>query len=94
MILLEALCLGIPIVARRTGGVPEVICDGLNGILVDSDQPRALAEACSRLLDDVQLRARLGASGPASVREKFTAEQNAAGVVKLYRSLLEKKQAV
>jgi glycosyltransferase involved in cell wall biosynthesis len=87
MVLLEALHLGVPVVGRRGGGLPEVIEDGVNGILLSSNEPAELTEACLRLLEDKGLRARLAAAGIASVAERFTAARNAAEVVELYRSL-------
>lgn len=87
MVLLEALHLGVPVVARRVGGLPEVIQDGVHGVLVLSDEPAEIAQACLRLLEDEGLRARLAAAGIASVAERFTAARNAAEVVELYRSL-------
>jgi glycosyltransferase involved in cell wall biosynthesis len=87
MVLLETLCLGVPVVGRRVGGLPEVIQDGVNGVLVLWDEPAETAQACLCLLEDEGLRARLAAAGIASVAERFTAARNAAEVTELYRSL-------
>jgi glycosyltransferase involved in cell wall biosynthesis len=62
----EALACGTPVIASNTGGLPEVVRDGENGLLIPPDDPAALAAALGRLADPV-LRARLGAAGPASV---------------------------
>jgi glycosyltransferase involved in cell wall biosynthesis len=66
--LLEAMAAGKPVVATQVGGMPEVICDGENGLLVATEDPGALAEALSRLASDAQLRARLGAAARQSFR--------------------------
>jgi glycosyltransferase involved in cell wall biosynthesis len=87
MALLEALHLQIAVVARRVGGVAEVIQDGMSGLLVDSAEPRALADACVRLLEDSNLRRRLAWSGQSRVAERFSAERTAADVADLYRSM-------
>jgi glycosyltransferase involved in cell wall biosynthesis len=62
----EALACGRPVVASAVGGLPELVRDGENGLLVAPGDPAALAAAVDRLADD-RLRARLGSAGPASV---------------------------
>lgn len=62
----EALACGIPVVAASVGGLRDVVHDGENGLLIPPDDPAALAAALRRL-GDADLRARLGAAGPASV---------------------------
>jgi len=58
--LLEALSSGRPVVASAIAGIPEVVTDGVNGLLVPEKDVAALARALSELRDDVELRARLG----------------------------------
>jgi glycosyltransferase involved in cell wall biosynthesis len=58
--LLEAMAAGVAPVATRVGGIPEVITDGRDGLLVDPGDPDALAAALGRLLDDAALRETLG----------------------------------
>lgn len=62
----EALACGRPVVASNVGGLPEVVKDGENGLLVSPDDPAALRDAIERLGDD-RLRERLGSAGPSSV---------------------------
>jgi glycosyltransferase involved in cell wall biosynthesis len=87
MVLLEALHLGVPVVARRVGGIPEVIQDGINGTLVDSGDSAALAEACLDILSDEPRRRRLALAGVNSIAEKFTAKHAATEVARLYQAL-------
>ncbi|MEQ9640645.1 MAG: glycosyltransferase family 4 protein [Alphaproteobacteria bacterium] len=68
MALLEAQASGLPVVAGRQRGVPDVVGDGIGGRLVPPDDPSALAEAVRALLDDDGVRARLGAGAAAHVR--------------------------
>jgi len=67
----ESLLQGRPVVATRIGGLPEVVRDGETGLLVPADDPRALADAVIRLLEDPQLAAALGAAGRADARARF-----------------------
>jgi glycosyltransferase involved in cell wall biosynthesis len=87
MALLETLYLGVPVVARPVGGVTEVIQDGVNGVLVDSAEPSALAKECLHVLADEERRKRLAQAGTRVIAEKFAVEQTAAEVAQLYRSL-------
>ena len=64
---LEALAVGCPVIAAAVGGVPEVVRDGENGLLVAPGDPEALAEAIARFFGDRELRERLSASAPGSV---------------------------
>ena len=63
----EALAVGCPVLATRVGGVPEVVRDGENGLLVTPRDAAALASAIERLFADPALRATLAAAAPASV---------------------------
>jgi L-malate glycosyltransferase len=92
MALLEALYLGVPIVARPVGGIAEVIQNGVSGVFVDSSDPRALAEACVNVLRDADGRKRMAEAGIRLVSTKFTAASNAAEVARLYRLLLDPPQ--
>jgi glycosyltransferase involved in cell wall biosynthesis len=65
VVLLEAMRLGLPIIATRVGGIPEVVEDEVQGLLIPPSDPRSLFDAIARLLDDDALRKRLGEAGPA-----------------------------
>lgn len=60
LVALEAMAVGTPVVASRVGGLPELVDDGVTGILVPPSSPDALAGAVQRLLLDADLRSRLG----------------------------------
>ncbi len=68
----EAMALGKPVVATSVAGNPELVEDGVSGILVAPRDVRMLAAAISRLLRDTELAARLAAAGQARVREHFS----------------------
>jgi glycosyltransferase involved in cell wall biosynthesis len=92
MVLLEAMALQLPVVARRVGGIPEIVQDGVTGRLVDSADPIAIAKACIEVLADPALGKSLGKAARESVWRNHSAEQNARQVVHLYRSLLGYEQ--
>ena len=62
LVALEAQALGTPVVASAVGGLTEIIADGQTGFLVPERQSQAFADAIARLLDDPELRARMGAA--------------------------------
>lgn len=74
MALIEAMAAGLPVVASGVGGIPEVVEHGVHGLLVDPDDPVALAEALSILGGDPSLRARMGSAGRNRVRARFSGE--------------------
>jgi glycosyltransferase involved in cell wall biosynthesis len=69
----EALTMGTPVVATRVGGVPEIVRDGENGLLVEPGDDAGFADALERILRDDELRARLGDAAPQSVA-RFSAD--------------------
>lgn len=87
MALLEALYVGVPVVARRVGGIPEIIQDGITGLLVDSGDPQPLAAACLSLAQNGELRKRLAQASPLHVAQNFSADWTAAKMTELYRSV-------
>jgi glycosyltransferase involved in cell wall biosynthesis len=73
--LLDAMACSRPIVATTAGGIPEVVEDGVNGLLVPPRDARALADAIIRALRDASLRQRFGTAGLARVKARFTVER-------------------
>jgi glycosyltransferase involved in cell wall biosynthesis len=73
--LLDAMACSRPIVATTAGGIPEVVEDGVNGLLVPPRDARALADAIIRALRDPSLRQRFGTAGLARVKARFTVER-------------------
>jgi len=67
-VLVEALAVGTPVISTDTGGVPEIVRDGENGLLVPPGDPDALAAAVRRYFGDEQLRQRLREAAPRSVK--------------------------
>jgi colanic acid/amylovoran biosynthesis glycosyltransferase len=73
-VIMEAMACGAPVVSTRIAGVPEMIRDGEDGLLVAPRDPAALAGAMEKLLRDQALAARIGAQGRATAEEKFSIE--------------------
>jgi len=84
--LLEAMDVGLPIIATAHGGPLDVVVDGTTGILVPP-APKPLAAAIARLVDDPDLRARLGEAGYRRARARFTQERTLQGVLAVYRRI-------
>jgi glycosyltransferase involved in cell wall biosynthesis len=84
---LEAMAAGVAVVATRVGGVPELVVDGETGLIVEPEDPAALAEALDSLVADPARRRELGRRGRARVLDEFTPERMAHRTVALYRDL-------
>lgn len=89
---LEASAAGVPVVATAVGGNAEVVADGETGFIVPPARPDRLAHAMVRLLDDDELRARMGGAARARMREEFSFEAQAAAYVELLERLVSKKR--
>jgi glycosyltransferase involved in cell wall biosynthesis len=82
--LLEAMACGLPAVVSAVGGNPELVRDGLDGLLVPRGDAAGFAAAIGRLLDDPDLRERMGQSGAARVRQTFLMDTTVARYAELY----------
>lgn len=74
MTILEAMAAGKPVVATRVGGTPALVDDGVSGLLVAPGAPSELAAALLRLVEDAELRRRLGEAGRAAVSRNYSLE--------------------
>lgn len=88
LVLVEAMACARPVVAVGEGGVPEIISDGVDGLLVPREQPAALAAALVRVLRDPALAEQLAHSGRARARDTFSPQRQAAEVMAVYRRVV------
>lgn len=86
--LLQAAACGVPIVAGRAGGIPEIVVPGLTGELITPGDVPALAGHLQRLLDSAELRHRYGQAGRERVLTQFSIPAMVAGNLAVYRALV------
>jgi hypothetical protein len=91
LIYLEAMRWGRPVIGCRAGGIPEVVREGETGLLVPPGDAPALQAAVMRLLDDADLRERLGARARATVEAEFSAARMAERTVAFYRRIIARR---
>lgn len=86
--ILEAMSCRMNIIATKVGGIPEVIENGEEGILISPEDPEALAKAIIELLKDEELRIKLGFNAFKKVKEKYSIEVYTKDMLDLYKSLI------
>jgi L-malate glycosyltransferase len=91
--LLESMAAAIPVVATRVGGSPEIVEDGVSGLLVPPADAEALAVAICRLLKDRALAEKCGQAGRRLVLSRYSLDQAVATTERLYRDLLHRNKA-
>jgi colanic acid/amylovoran biosynthesis glycosyltransferase len=89
VVLMEAMAMEIPCVATFITGIPELIRDGLDGLLVAPSDDAAMAAAIRRLMDDVELRRHLGRAGRQRVLEHYNLELNIPRLGEIFRRRLQ-----
>jgi glycosyltransferase involved in cell wall biosynthesis len=89
MVVLEAMAAGLPVVSTRVEGIPQVVRDGLDGLLATPGDPQALADALLRFARGEVDAAAMGDSGWHRQREHFSDVSMAAGIASVYREVLE-----
>ena len=90
-VLLEAMVLGKPVIGTRVGGIVEVIDDGKTGLLVPPNDSTALAIAMTTLLQNKELRVKMGEAAKKKIDEKFSAQTMVKKIEELYDELISKK---
>lgn len=88
LVMLEAMASGKPIIVTNTGGMPEVVKDGINGFVVGVKDFEFLASRINQLLEDYKLRMRLGYTGRQIVESQYTAERVTRDTLAIYKRFL------
>ena len=86
--IMEAMAAGLPVVASRVGGIPELVTDGIEGILVATPGPSDFAKAMDTLLADQALRSHMGAASAERALKNFDVTRMVAGYESLYNNVL------
>jgi glycosyltransferase involved in cell wall biosynthesis len=88
VVLMEAMAMQLPVVSTPISGIPELINDGQNGLLVEQKNPQALAEALQQLCLDTKLRKKLGQKGREKVIKDFNINKTARKLKTLFESCI------
>jgi glycosyltransferase involved in cell wall biosynthesis len=86
---IEAMAAGCPIIATNTGGIPEMIFHGRNGLLVNVEDVDGLAAAIAKMLDDPTLACKLGEQAARDCRDWFDATKVAEQTVNFYSTVIK-----
>lgn len=87
VVLMEAMASGVPVVASGISGIPELVEDGKNGLLVPPRDPMAIADSIQHLINDPVLRLRLGKAGRRKVNHDFNLHKNAASLSEYFHAI-------
>ncbi len=90
--LAEAMAMGVPVVSTAISGIPEMIDDGVHGLLVEPRDPQALANALRRVLTDAGLHRQLARAGRARIRERFDSRRTTLALRELFVARLREQQ--
>lgn len=91
--LIEAMAVGVPVVATRVGGIPDVVTEGVNGLLAPPENERALAAAILALLRDPGRMRAFGEAAGRSVGERFETASTIREIERLYDAVWHEKHA-
>jgi glycosyltransferase involved in cell wall biosynthesis len=92
-VIMEAMAARLPVVSTRVAGVPEMVADGVTGLLAPPDDPAALADALARLAADPGLRTSLGDAGRDRCAAMFSLDQTAAALEARFREVEMREEA-
>lgn len=93
MVILEAMAAACPVISTKVGAIPEVVVDGVTGILVEKQNPEQLADAIMRLIEDPELRLRMGQAGRKRFEEYYTFEKCAERLIKVFEAALHERNS-
>lgn len=89
---MQAMAMGRPVIATTVGGLPEVVEDGISGILVEPENPHALSEAVISLLKDKERMKKMGDAGRKIAQEKYSVDAMVERMYNFYESLIRERK--
>ena len=89
MAVIEAMACGLPIIASKVGGLPDLITEGLNGLLIDYGCPDQIAKSIERLITNPALRVTMGRRGYERAVQGFDIEDRIQQLISIYISVLK-----
>ena len=91
-VLAESMAMGVPVVSTAISGIPEMIDDGVHGLLVEPRDPDGLAEALRRVITDPALQRRLALAGRERICERFDSRRTTVALRDLFVAQLQRAQ--
>jgi glycosyltransferase involved in cell wall biosynthesis len=91
--ILEAMASGLPVVATRVGGIPDVVREGVDGLLVDPGRPEELADSLASLIASPDLRSRMGESGRRRAEDRYDVARLSERLGELYARAMRERRA-
>jgi len=86
--LLEAMACGLPVIATKVGGIPEVVKDGENGILIEAKDVNVLYQAINKILTNTDAAKKMGKTAHALIEQEFSWQNNVQKMIKIYNKLI------
>lgn len=90
--LIEAMAMGVPVLATNVGGPPEIVKDGSDGYLLDPHRPQEWARAIREIADSPDRGVQLGLAGQRRVRREFTIERHLAAMLSVYERAIARRR--
>jgi glycosyltransferase involved in cell wall biosynthesis len=88
--ILEAMAMGLPVIATRVGAIPEIVADGETGLLIPTNSPEALLQAIRQLSKDPERRRAMGAAGRRRVEKYFDGPGNYRSLIALIKTIADR----
>ena len=87
--IMEAMACGLPVVATEVGGIPEVVKDGENGILIDKKDVKSIVHSLEKLIENKSMCKKMGEHGRITIEEKFSWNNSAKKLIEIYNKIID-----